>query len=200
MQHGSPQGPTPPPYPYAAGLPPSPKSNTGLIVAIVVGVVFVVVGLVGALAAVGFASTRKYLSAAKSAEATNAVAQIGRSAAAAYERESVVGESATPPALCRSALRPVPRSVIAVAGKKYMSNATEWADGDTTTGWQCLRFEMSSPQYYQYDYKATRGSFDALAHGDLDGDGTTSTFRMSGKVVGGSVVLDPAVSSSQPDE
>ena len=69
---------------------------------------------------------------------------------------------------------------------------------------------MTDPQYYQYDYQETgttgaaNDKFDAIAVGDLDGNGTTSSFTLSGKldtsngVVG--VHLAPNIAEVLPDE
>jgi hypothetical protein len=50
--------------------------------------------------------------------------------------------------------------------------------------WRLLDFSFEDPHAYsfQFDSKAAPelSSFEALAHGDLDGDGVTSTFRISG--------------------
>ncbi len=147
----------------------------------------------GSLAAVGIYGVRRYLAAAKTAEAKNAIGAISRGAIAAYERES----SSTPAhALCKSA-RPVPATV--PAGSKYQPSTQQGQDFDTgspTVGWKCLKFTITNPHYFQYDYRAggnykgpKRGGpdpgpdgFEASAEGDLDGDGKTSLFTLTGKV------------------
>lgn len=189
----APWGVQQPPYGYPQAPAPA-KSNTGRIVGIIVGVVMLVIVGVGALAAIAIAGTAKYLSAAKSAEAVVNVGQIGKNAAEAYTR------SLTDTKLCRSARHPVPASATAAEGKKYQSDPSEWTDGDAETGWSCLKFEMYGPQHYQYDYKATRSSFESIAHGDLDGDGTTSTFTLTGSVSYGTVLLASKVDETLPKE
>jgi hypothetical protein len=54
-------------------------------------------------------------------------------------------------------------------------------------GWTCLRFTITDPQQYQYEYSVdgTTGAgkkFYAIARGDLDGDTVTSSFHMEGKI------------------
>ncbi len=161
-------------------------------------VLFVVVGLVlvmvGALGIIAWSGMRKFISASKQAEAVSTVGEIARDGAAAYAREAAHN-------LCDSASNPVPMSIAAVTGKKYMSTPAEWrADEVADKGFACLKFEMSLPQYYQYDYKlGSPSSFTAIAHGDLDADGMTSEFSQRGEVRAGDVVLDPIVKRN-PEE
>lgn len=174
------------PYPYtpppAAGpgmppIPPTrPSSNTWIIVLAVgggVGLFFIV------LAVLAVSGVRRYVSLAKTAEGLNAVGAISKDAVAAYERDTEGG-----PALCGSAPHPVPRSASDIAGKKYMSTPSDWTDGPSEAGFACLRFEMTMPQYYQYDYTSTgpQGRFTAMAKGDLDGDGELSEISLDGEV------------------
>src|SRR5690606_7600128 len=120
---------------------------------------------------------------AKTAEARNALGQISKGAQTAFDKEIMAGTVLTPgesvgasQRLCGDAA-PVPAEV--PPGEKYQSAASEWesADGDPNEGWTCLKFSMRGPQYYQYDYDVdgTQG-FSAIARGDLDNDGETSTF------------------------
>lgn len=182
---------------------PSSSSNWIVILAVVLGAVVVFGGIFAALAMAG---VRKYLAAAKQAEALNSVGAIARSAESSFDAGDLTGKSV----LCKSASQPVPSSLASISGKKYMSTASEWnADAASNAGFACLKFEMSSPQYYQYDYQRTgtpTGSapgdgFDAIAHGDLDGDGTYSTFTIHGKIdsSGQHVSVAPVVSKN-PEE
>lgn len=132
----------------------------------------VVVVIIGILAVLGSFGVRKYLGAAKSAEATNTIGAINRQAVSAYQRESapsemVVGKSSTSTMhqLCASSAA-VPATDAAIQNKKYSANPAAGQDyqigaGATPTGWACLRFEMSEPQYYRYKY--TLASTPALA-------------------------------------
>ncbi|HEY1954307.1 MAG TPA: hypothetical protein VGH28_01815 [Polyangiaceae bacterium] len=174
-------GPAPPPQ--KSGMP-------GWLIGILVALALVVVlcGIMGILAVYG---VHKYLAAAKTAEALSSVMSMANEGDSAYGRNG---------ALCKSASSPVPASMSAVAGHKYMSNPAEWTSDPADTGFPCLGFEMMSPQYYQYDYKQTSpDSFIAVAHGDLDGDGVTSEFSITGTVVSGSVELG-TVTQKNPEE
>jgi len=189
----------PPYYPQAQGQrPPPQKKTSGCLIAIIV-LVAVGVPMLGVMAALGIYGMKKYISAAKSAEAKNTIGAITRAAVASYERDTMI---AGKPAhrLCSSAI-PVPRAV--PKGMKYQPSTAAGADfdnGSPTAGWPCLRFSMSSPMYYQYHYQQGSGwvapsiapgpdGFEAAAQGDLDGNGVNSKFARTGKVVNGSVVV-----------
>lgn len=192
-----PQGP----YPHPPQAAPAPKKgmSTCLIVFIVAAVL--VVPVVFIMLSLGIYGVRRYLLAAKTAEAKNTIGAISRAAVAAYESESVVGGRTTN-RLCGSAIT-VPAKVPAAA--KYQPSTAAGADFQTGTpdeGWACLRFSITTPIYYQYQYHqgsgyvvpspaAGRDGFEAVARGDLDGNGTLSTFALTGRVVSGSVVLAP---------
>jgi type IV pilus assembly protein PilA len=157
----------------------------------------VVVCLLGPLAALGIYGVRKYIAAAKTAEAKNGVNAISRAAVAAYERDTLVGDRVAH-LLCASAT-PVPGVI--PKGRRYQPSSargTDFQTGDANGGWYCLRFEMSEPMSYQYRYErgagtgksgATANGFEASARGDLDADGVSSLFARGGNVVAGAVVM-----------
>lgn len=85
--------------------------------------------------------------------------------------------------------------------------------GPPPTGWMCLKFTISQPMYYRYQYVkggtaqlATNvtppGGADWLveARGDLDGDNTFSGFIGSGKIVNGQAVTSTEIATAEPDE
>jgi type IV pilus assembly protein PilA len=174
-------------YGYAPQAPP-PRSGGGfptwaLVLILTLGA-FLILGIVVVVLAI--TGVRSYVAASKTAEATNSIGAIARASSAAYEDEDFTTGVARH-RLCSSATHPVPVTIGMVSGMKYQSAASDW-DGDANRGWQCLKFEMMAPQYYQYDYRMTgSGSapgdgFTAIAHGDLDGDGVPSTFELDGDV------------------
>ncbi|MBL8744537.1 MAG: fimbiral protein pilA [Myxococcales bacterium] len=159
------------------------------------------VATVAALTATSIFGVRRYLTASKTAEAKNTIGAIARGAVAGYERET--GASTTH-ALCKSA-QAVP--TVVPSGTKYQPSADPGKDYETGTslsGWRCLKFTITNPHYYQYDYRTggnykgpKRGlpdpgpnGFEASAEGDLDGDGKTSLFTLTGRVINGVVKLD----------
>lgn len=165
----------------------------------------IVVAIIGVLAALAIYGVRRYLASAKTSEATNTIGRIARGAAEAYERETVASELLNPGsqsnapvhALCKSAA-PVPAAGVPAAKKYQPDNAAgkDYNAGDAVTGWKCLKFEVTDPTYYQYNYNANSGyigpavggpdpgaeGFEAAARGDLDGDTVLSTFTLTGKV------------------
>lgn len=187
------------PQPGYPPQPPPPRSNLGLILGIVGGVILLVGIVVVALAVIGVAGTRKYINNAKQAEAKNSLMQIAMDASQAYEREDPLDPTSKTRHLCASATHPVPADKASVSGKKYQSARDDWRD-DGHAGFACLAFEMSAPQYYQYDYEATDSSFSGYARGDLDGDGKFSEFEIKGHVRDGHVVVAPAILERDPEE
>jgi type IV pilus assembly protein PilA len=170
----------------------------------------IVVAIIGVLAALAIYGVRRYLASAKTAEAKNTVGAISGGAQASYERETALSEfaaegnstTAASHSLCDSAAQTVPPTVAAVQGKKYQPNSainTDYNAGSATAGWPCLKFTMSSPQYYVYGYKKAANlapgnpapatdpeSFEASAEGDLDGDGANfSWFARTGTITTG---------------
>jgi type IV pilus assembly protein PilA len=175
--------------------------------------VVVIVGVLGVLATY---SGRRYTSNAKSAEARNALGQMAKDAAAAYERDStnqasVAGGqlSNTSRNLCASASASVPAAITSVTARKYQSTATDWnADHATKAGFYCLKFVIDEPQYYMYSYlaQATAGtgaanSFTASAQGDLDGNGVSSLFQVDGQLDSANrLTISPNILEVRPDE
>jgi len=168
----------------------------------------IVVAIVGILAALAIFGVKKYVTNAKTAEARNTLGAISKNAAGAWSREimvgTVLGEGETVAGannLCKSAT-PVPSTI--PAGVKYQSKTTagdDYNSGSSDTGWVCLRFQMEGPQYYQYNYTATGNtSYEAVAKGDLNGDGASSTFTRGAQVRNGQIVLSPAIIEDKPDE
>jgi len=149
------------------------------------------VAVIGSMSAVAIYGVRRYLANAKTSEAKNTIGAIARGAVGAFERE----QTGTPAhALCKPA-GPVPTTV--PSGRKYQPQAgADFDTGSETAGWKCLRFTMTNPHYYQYYYRVggnykgpKRGGpdpgadgFEASAEGDLDGDGVTSLFTLTGKL------------------
>ena len=83
------------------------------------------------------------------------------------------------------------------AATRYQSTSDEWR----TAGWRCLKFSSESPQYYSYRYERTSPTaFVAVAEGDLDGDGVTSSFSLGGAIAGAEVIHAPSITELSPEE
>jgi type IV pilus assembly protein PilA len=159
----------------------------------------------GVFAVLAIYGVRKYIANAKRAEARNALGQIAKDAAMAFDREPASGAALH--RLCPSASRSVPDSVVKVSAKKYLSSAAEWqVDAARHAGFACLGFSMAAPQYYVYTYKAhgwgaAGDGFEATAVGDLNGDGRTSLFKINGTVTSGGVIdVAPNLFEQDPEE
>ncbi|PIE06177.1 MAG: fimbiral protein pilA [Sorangium cellulosum] len=174
----------------------------------------IVVAIIGVLAALAIYGVRKYLLNAKTAEAKEGIGRIAKDASLAYDRESMPSDVLNLDAtagiahrLCPSAAA-VPADVANIAGQKWQSSPSDW----NVVGWNCLKFSMKDPQYYQYSYTASNtlgtvgGTFTARAQGDLNGDGTLSNFELGGRIqndtAGGGLVLTiaPNFSEENPEE
>jgi type IV pilus assembly protein PilA len=174
----------------------------------------IVVAIVGILAVLANYGVRKYVAGAKTAEARNGVGQLAKDAATAYEKESIAAgivargsSTAVLRKLCASASASVPSTMTPVTGRKYQSKPSEWAvDGHSNAGFACLKYAMDQPQYYMYSYTATGSSalgasFAASAQGDLNGDGVTSLFQMTGSIGSGFVLnIQPGILEVRPEE
>jgi type IV pilus assembly protein PilA len=185
----------------------------------------IVVAIVGILAALAIYGVSKYMKSSKTTEARNSLGQIAKDASAAYTREKMSGAMLAPGGtadvantLCNKAANKVPAAKTEIEGKKYQSSnkqgvgaantgAEDWEIGSATTGWKCLRFSMSEPQYFMYGYDAPTTStgaedevFTASAEGDLDGDAALSTFSLGGKIQQRVVTLSPNITEVQPEE
>lgn len=137
-------------------------------------------------------------------EAKNTVGAISRGAVGAYERETTPSEltlegndaQVFTHRLCKSA-PPVPSEV--PKGTKYQPRSElgeDFETGDATTGWKCLKFTITTPIRYRFEYRAggnykgpPRGGvdpgpngFEVSAEGDLDGDGKSSLIIQTGVV------------------
>lgn len=196
----------------------------------------IVVAIIGVLAALAIYGVRRYLASAKTSEAKNSIGAIARGAVGAFERETTtqeivaLGTAGTTFShdVCDDAPQ-VPQNATLIGGKKYQSLPTDGDDfeqGGADHGWKCLKFNMSSPQYYAYAYIADRRGADAVgtvagtptvtvtnmpatspapgfrvfAIGDLDGDATYSGFTQAGQIDTGTQALRLATEISITDE
>lgn len=169
--------------------------------------------LIGTGAKLALGAFKSFEADSKTSEARMNVRFISNYARRAYERELTDGKGARLK-LCKSAT-PVPKVIPkGMTYKTSMGTGGDWDTGDENSGWKCLDFFTSDEVRYQYEYRQggdykgpKRGGpnpgpngFEVSAEGDLDGDGKTSLFTRTGKIVGGKVVLDDDVFASDPSE
>jgi len=80
----------------------------------------------------------------------------------------------------------VPRGVLVIEAPGTWDHPT----------WKALVFEPlpnNAPHAFAFAYDRADGTFLAHAHGDLDGDGNTSTFEVKGRLEGGAVTIEPGL-------
>ncbi|MEO8900905.1 MAG: prepilin-type N-terminal cleavage/methylation domain-containing protein, partial [Polyangiaceae bacterium] len=184
----------------------------------------IVVAIIGILAALAIYGVKHYITNAKTAEARNSLGQMGKDAVTAYSREGMAAtamqlgaSTAVSNRLCSSAGAAVPADPTLIAGKKFQSSPVNWTEvpgiADAQyAGWNCVKFTMNDPQYYQYNYTGPAAAaagdvgaaFTCTAKGDLDGDGVYSTFTMPGAIRADAskrvAVLAPNIAEVNPDE
>ena len=181
----------------------------------------IVVAIVGILASLAIYGVRKYIANAKTAEARNSLGQIGKDVQTSFEKETMAGavlaagsSSSVVRSLCGPASATVPSASASIQGKKYQANqanGVDWSvDASSNKGFSCVKFSMSAPQYYMYNYTSdgsqdpvapsTGSKFTTTANGDLNGDGVLSTFQLLGTVVTGNLYVAPNIEEYSPEE
>lgn len=168
----------------------------------------IVVAIIGILAVLAIYGVRKYIANAKTAEARNTVGKIQKDSLAAFEREKLATSAVMTTGSFTTTIRSMCQSASKTptgtpAAQKYQSKKDDWEVGNAATGWKCLKFEMTAPQYYSYNYQAngtSQGAFTASANGDLNGDTTESTFNAYGLVQEGRLNASPQIEEINPEE
>jgi len=166
----------------------------------------IVVAIIGILAVLAIYGVTKYITNAKTAEAKNALGQLAKAAVGAYEEERSDATYIPPGstgltnqhAVCTSATW-VPGAIAAVSNKKYQSSQApgiDWSLGTANASWPCLKFALTEPQYFMYNYTAIPAGniWWAQADSDLKGTGTaTLGFAIGGKTAGAQMVVLPQI-------
>jgi type IV pilus assembly protein PilA len=167
----------------------------------------IVVAIIGVLAALAIYGVRRYLLNSKTAEAKLILGRMSKDASSAYQRERMSGgvmadntSRTSLHAFCQTSTK-IPGTP--PPGGKYQSQPSDWTTGQSATiGWVCLKFSLSEPQYFSYQYtSADTSHFSAVANGDLDGDGTPSTFQLDGELNSArEVKVSPTIQETSPEE
>ncbi len=140
----------------------------------------IVVAIIGVLASLAIYGVARYLKHAKTAEATRSLGAIETGARQQYQRETPYGGSdlVYVHSFCENA--PLTPSTVPAASKVAVP-AAAW----NHSAWTCLKFSMTDPQFYAYKHESnsatgTAATYTASAIGDLDGNGVTALFEISG--------------------
>lgn len=142
--------------------------------------------LAAILSAIGMYGLARYVRHGKTAEVRESVTRLAAGAADFYNRSDATQPAGAAPQAVHamrhfppSSRAPVPEDPLSVRGKKYQSNAADWA----SSPWRDLGFSIVQPQFYQYSFEATGAGASAKAtvsaEGDLDGDGTRSKHSLT---------------------
>jgi len=145
----------------------------------------IVVAIIGILAAVAIPAFMKYIKKSKTSEARQFVKKIYDGARAYYMdrngRETFADADTGAQFPATPTTNTVPaQGACCSAGDKCMPNASQWTDET----WVALQFSVDDPHYYSYQYTSANvtQSFYGRAFGDLDCNGTYSTFSMYGEI------------------
>lgn len=147
----------------------------------------IVVAILGILAVVAIPAFVRYMRKAKTAEALTSLEKIHVGSVRYYSQ--VWPDSSGNPQACQF---PANQALTPVAGNPNACCTDGAADGKcepneaawTTPTWQALLFKMSDKHYYNLMYEGGQtgdnARFTAWALGDLDCDGTYSSFKRMG--------------------
>ena len=145
----------------------------------------IVVAIIGILAAVAIPAFIKYLRKSKTVEATEGLDKIKTGAKSYFQADHYntggnLLQKEFPGKL--GVANPSPLTTCCGATPKCAPNSTIWNDNT----WRALQFQMSDDHYFTWGWTAggsNKGStFTADAFGDLDCDGTFSTYRIIGTI------------------
>ncbi len=142
----------------------------------------IVVAIIGILAAVAIPAFLRYIKRSKTSEATQNVGSIYRGAVAYFEAEHTTRSGSIIAKQFPASVGPSPATSSLQNGQKIAPTPASW----DAASWQALSFAIGDPHYYVYQFESSGTSngagFTARAHGDLDADGTYSTFERAASV------------------
>lgn len=137
----------------------------------------IVVAIIGVLAALAIYGVARYLKHSKTAEATRNLGSMETGSKNSYQQESTSDGISFSHKFCDGA---GPTPLTAPKASKTKVPSGDW----TAAGWECLKFSVNEPQFYSYKYASsgtgTGAKYTATANGDLDGNGATSKFELTG--------------------
>lgn len=143
----------------------------------------IVVAIIGVLASLAIYGVARYLKHAKTAEATRSLGAIENGARQQYQRETPWGDPSSQMWVHTFCPTDGPTPAVPPPASKAPLVPGQW----DTPGWACLKFVMVGPTFYSYAFTSsttltgTDAQYTASAYGDLDGNGTASTFRVVGR-------------------
>ncbi|HLL21229.1 MAG TPA: prepilin-type N-terminal cleavage/methylation domain-containing protein [Kofleriaceae bacterium] len=170
----------------------------------------IVVAIIGILAAVAIPAFMDYIKKSKSSEASLNLNKIGKAQKVNFDASQtfVAAAGAAAPTggpgpglhCCGGTGNPLGGTSTTV-NNKCDASKTAWQD---SAGWQELEFSVNEPSQYQYSYPAPAtpsgtGAFaEAFAAGDLDCDGTGSSWTLQATAVSNGTSITGAGTSIIP--
>jgi type IV pilus assembly protein PilA len=144
----------------------------------------IVVAILGILAAVAIPAFLKYIKRSKTTEATMNVRKLFDASATYFASEHATATGAILAAQFPTSTAALP-ATSAIGDSKTLTAPSSW---DAVPTWVSLQFSVSDPSYFSYQYDSNGSltndsKFTASAFGNLDGDGTYSTFVRTGGIV-----------------
>src|SRR5437762_6029348 len=144
----------------------------------------IVVAIIGILAAVAIPAFMKYIRRSKTTEATMNIRKLFDSSVSYFEEEHAARTGTILAKQFPNPTGPTPTSTCCgQAGDKCPPNPLNWSGN---ASWNALNFSVDDPHYYIYTYASTgtgnASQFTARANGDLNCNGTQSTFERIGTV------------------
>ncbi|MFH1130498.1 MAG: prepilin-type N-terminal cleavage/methylation domain-containing protein [Pseudomonadota bacterium] len=156
----------------------------------------IVVAIIGILAAVAIPAFVKYLRKAKTVEATEGLDKVKTGARQYFQVDHYDTTGNLVAKQFPDSVGPTPSAAhCSGATAKYLPVASDW----NVPGWRELHFQQSEPHYFQWNWVSggsnTGSTYTADAYGDLDCDGSTSTYQLLGSIDGeyGVVAKGPVI-------
>jgi len=140
----------------------------------------IVVAIIGVLAALAIYGVSRYLKHSKTAEATRTLGSLETGSKAFYQLDTDQNGGGSGPFIHEFPISSGASVPAAAPLASKVSTAGQW----TATTWTQLKFSMSDPQFYAYQYTSAgsgvTAGYTAVAQGDLDGNTTNSIFTLIG--------------------
>ena len=152
----------------------------------------IVVAIIGILAAIAIPAFSRYVKKSRTAEASGHLNKMWSGSVAYYEADHADTAGVLKAKQFPGASAPQEATCCGGAGDKCPGSSTVYDNAV----WVALNFNIPDPHHFrpQFDSSATgtNSVFTAKANGDLDCDGTFSTFQRQGKINAGSGDVEAA--------
>ncbi len=170
----------------------------------------IVVAIIGILAAVAIPAFMDYIKKSKSSEASLNLNKIGKNLKSAFDADQAfpaingalapTDGATAPDSCCGGVGTPVGGTATTKVNNKCSADPTSFT---ADLGWQELEFTLNEPSQYKYTYAATvpagaTANVVANALGDLDCNGTASTWTLAATAITAGSAIQGAATSLIP--